>query len=232
MNIDAILTNADWPKRTPDKFADLVQKYDPNQPRGPKGSPEGGRFTKAQMAFLEQHGVQRRGTPAAEMQREPLPKTLAEAEDRIRNEPNEHAFLIRDGKPVKVTGDDDSHHIRMGGMTEADLKDVVFTHNHPSGFGLSNKDGISAARFNMLEMRAVTNLGTHIIRRTGTEWPPNFAEELKELDGMLRGMLGMQIHDQEITADEANALHHFLIYERLQKKLGGFVFTHESKGHG
>ena len=33
MNIDANIKNADWPKRTPDKFEDLVQKYDPDQAR-------------------------------------------------------------------------------------------------------------------------------------------------------------------------------------------------------
>lgn len=39
VNIDARLENADWPKRTPDKFADLIPalKYDPTQPRDEKG---------------------------------------------------------------------------------------------------------------------------------------------------------------------------------------------------
>ena len=44
VNIDARLEHADWPKRTPDKFADLIPtiKYDPDQPRDKQG-----KFTKA-----------------------------------------------------------------------------------------------------------------------------------------------------------------------------------------
>lgn len=39
INIDAHIKNADWPKRTPDTFADLERavKYDPKQPRDEKG---------------------------------------------------------------------------------------------------------------------------------------------------------------------------------------------------
>ena len=204
-----------------------VLKYAPTQARAPKGSPEGGRFTKEQMAFLEAHGVQRQGTPAEEMKAKPLPKTMAEAEDRIRHEPNEHAFLFKDGQAVRALGSDDSHHIYLEGMTDADLKDAVLTHNHPSGFGLSNKDGVSAAARNMLEMRAVTATGTHSIRRTGTDWPSHFAEAISDQHGELMTELGMRLHDHDITVDEANTLHHVMMYKRLQKSIGGFIYSFE-----
>ena len=233
VNIDAQIKNADWPKRTPDKFEDLVQKYDPAQAREPKGSPKGGEFTFANIRGVptDIKGVEQRlhGTSAAAMRQEPLPETVEAAENRIRHEPNEHAFLIRDGKPFKVLGNNDDHHVRMGDATDEDLKDAVLTHNHPSGYGLSNQDGVTAAVRNMLEMRAVTVTGTYSIKRIGTEWPQNFVEAIQEMHRDLMFELGMRIHDNDINIAEANTLHHRLMYQRLQKKLGGFTYTFEPK---
>lgn len=232
MNLDANLKNADWPKRTPDHFEDLVKKFDPSEPRDTKG-----RWTKGGKTPQEREDdeamidimIADEGTPTAAMKAEPLPKTLAEAEDRIRHEPREHAFLLRDGKPFMVLGDDDKHHVRMDGATEDDLKDAVLTHNHPSGFGLSNQDGITAAKRNMLEMRAVVKGGAHVIRRTGDRWPEEFDVHLKQEHHDLMVELGTRLHDGDITVEEANSLHHKMIYKRLQKKLGGFTYTFEPK---
>jgi hypothetical protein len=218
INIDANIKNADWPKRTPDKFEDLVQKFDPNQPRHPKGSKEGGKFAKG-------------GTSFAQMKAEPMPETLGAAEDRIRYEEREFAFLLKDGKPFKILGDDNRHHVFMDGATDADLKDVVLTHNHPSGYGLSNQDGVSAAKRNMLEMRAVTKDGTYSIRRTGTDWPSHFDESIADMHASLMVELGTRLHAGEITVDEANSLHHKMMYLRLQKSVGGFLYTFEPR-HG
>lgn len=199
-------------------------KFDPAQARAPKGSAQGGEFVR-------QYGVQRRpqGTTAAAMRQEPLPATLAAAEDRIRTEPNEHGFLVRGGTPIKVLSDDDSHHVRIDGLTEADMKDAVFTHNHPSGFGLSNKDGISAAKFNFAEMRAVTTLGTYSIRRTSTDWPSHFDESIADMHATLMIELSQKLENKTITVAQANSLHHDLMYRRLQETVGGFLYTFEPR---
>jgi len=188
-----------------------VLKFNPNQPRD-----DDGRWAGV--------GGQ---TTAAEMRAEPLPPTLAAAEHRIRHETNEHAFLLRDGVPFKVLGNDDSHHVTMGDATDADLKDVVLTHNHPSGFGLSNQDAVSAAKRNVLEMRAVTATGTHLIRRTGTEWPPHFDQAVADMHQELMRDIGAKLHAGDITIDEANFLHHKLMYTRLQRRVGSFTYTFE-----
>jgi hypothetical protein len=198
----------------------LVAKYNPKQRRAPKGTSTGGQF-----AFQ----FQSINTPSAAMKKEPLPKTVAEAEDRIRYEPNEHAFLIRDGKPYKVLGSDDPHHINMEDMTPEDLKDAILTHNHPSGLGLSNRDGVTAAKFNMREMRAVTATGTHVLRRTGTEWHPYFADGIQEIHNRLMPELAMQIRAGIITKDEANTQHHIRLYQELEQWLSGFTYTFEPK---
>lgn len=199
----------------PASFAQTL-KYDPAQPRD-----EDGQWTRT--------GSVRRGTSAVAMWAEPLPPTLQAAEDRIRAEPNEHVFLIRDGKPFKAMGNNDPSHVRMNDATDADLKDVVLTHNHPSGYGLSNQDGVSAAKRNMLEMRAVTATGTHSIRRTSTDWPAHFDEHIADMHNDLMVELGLQLHAGEITVAEANIQHHLLVYRRLQQQVGGFVYTFEPK---
>lgn len=222
INLDAVLSNADWPKRTPDKFADLVQKFDPSQPRDEQGQwarLRGGPDTIG--SYLYGH------VTTADLKQEPLPPTTAAAEDRIRNQAQEHGYLIRDGIPLQVLGNDDAHHVGMDGLTEADLKDATFTHNHPSGFGLSNRDGISAARFNMQEMRAITATGTHVLRRTSTDWPSHFEESISDMHEELMMELGMRLHAGEITTAEANAQHHVLLYQQLQQTVGGFVYTYE-----
>lgn len=220
-----------------------VLKYDPTQPRAPKGSSQGGEFVKTPAAAgitMEwpddiTDDILDEGTSAEAMKREPLPPTLAAAEDRIRKEYFEHAFLLKDGTPFKVLGDNDTRHVRIGDATPEELKDAVLTHNHPSSYGLSGQDGITASVHNLLEIRAVTQgegkrlAGTHSARRTGTTWPENFKQAIKDMDAELKLDLGQQIKNKEITDVEANATHHILMYQRLQKKLGGFVYTFEPK---
>jgi hypothetical protein len=207
----------------PPSFVEVL-KYAPDQPRDAQGQwTRLGQGPDKIGSYLYGH------TTSAELKQEPLPTTVAAAENRIRNQAHEHGYLIRNGQPIKVLGNDDSHHVAMGDLTGIDFKDATFTHNHPSGFGLSNRDGVSAARFNMQEMRAVTANGTHVIRRTGTEWPPHFEEAIDEVHTNLMMELGLRLHAGEITAEYANAQHHLLLYQRLQQTVGGFTYTYEPK---
>ena len=204
----------------------LITKFDPTQARDPKGTHTGGRFTKEGAGYTVPY---RTHTSAAAMRHEPLPPNLLLAEERIRFEENEHLFLIRDGKPFMVLGSDDLHHVFMGDATPEDLKDAVMTHNHPSGFGLSKRDGMTATEANVLEMRAVTKTGTHVIRRTGDRWPPDFDQAMFKVNERLMAQLTAKLQAKKITAAEANAQHHILMYQELAQILGGFTYTFEAK---
>jgi hypothetical protein len=188
-----------------------VLKFNPNQPRD-----DDGRWAGV--------GGQ---TTAAEMRAEPLPPTLAAAEHRIRHEMNEHVFQIRDGKPFKVLGNDDPHAVQLGNATDADLTGAVLTHNHPSGMGPSQQDAFTAAKRNVLEVRAVIATGTHSIRRTGATWPPNFYQAVRAMHEAVKADLEQRIVHSDISIAEANAMHHKLLYSRLQRQLGGFTYTFE-----
>lgn len=196
----------------------LVLKYSPDQPR------EKGRWVSAFGSSTPTRGH----TSAAQMRAEPLPTTLGAAEDRIRGEANEHAFIVKDGKPFMVLGNDDSHAVQLGEATEADLKDAVLTHNHPSGMGLSQQDAFTAQKRNVLGMRAVTATGTHSIQRTGPEWPPDFFQSVTAMHEAVKDELGKRIDAGVMSIDEANAIHHQTLYSRLQKQLrGSFIYKFE-----
>ena len=169
----------------------------------------------------------REGTMASEMREAPLPATLQAAEDRIRYEPNEHVFILRAGKPVLVLGNDDPHQVRFDDTL--DLTNATVTHNHPSGNGFSNQDGITAAKRNLVEMRAVTGAGTFVLHRTGTSWPAEFTEEIGAIHFEVMGDFNAKIKAGTLTIAEANAGHHRAVYERLQKAVGGFTYSFESK---
>ena len=167
------------------------------------------------------------GTTAAEMWAEPKPASLRTAEDRIRNEPNEHAMVLRDGRVITVFGSDSPSHVSLN--IEQDLSNTTVTHNHPTNHGLSNQDGVTAAGRNLAEMRAVTADGVHIIHRTGDAWPENFMVEIQSVSNEVLYDFGLKLREKKITLDEANAGHHREVYQRLEKRIGGFTYRFEPR---
>jgi hypothetical protein len=180
---------------------------------------------------------QEEGTLTEEMRAEPLPVSLTAGEDRIRREPNEHLFVFRDGVAVAVLGNDNPKHVMLDAQAKETInfKDATITHNHPSGYGLSNQDGVAAAKRNLKEMRAVTKAGTHVITRTGDAWPWDFAQEMKEIDFDVKYEMGLRLkgewsdHEGAITIQQANSQHHAEVYRRLQERVGGFTYSFEPK---
>ena len=68
-----------------------------------------------------------------------------------------------------------------------DTPDLVFTHNHPSGYGISPEDVVIAAAIDAREMRAVTPLGVWVLRAPEGGWPEtlHFASDGKYPTGLL-----------------------------------------------
>jgi hypothetical protein len=168
-------------------------------------------------------------TTAADMQAEPLPTSLSEAEHRIRGETNEHAVLVKDGKPFLVLGNDQPDKIALGDVDPEALRDAVLTHNHPRGLGLSVSDGHSAAKFNVQEIRAVTATGTHSLRRTGQIgiWPPEFRTELDKLHRRVQFEFQDKLTRGQMTLKDANTRHYTELYTRLAQQVHGIAYTFE-----
>lgn len=167
------------------------------------------------------------GTLASKMQAEPLPATLSQAENRIRNEQNEHVFILRNQVPVLVLGSNARDHVTID--KQIDLKDAVLTHNHPSNNGLSIQDGVTTASRNLSEIRAITQDGTYSMQRIGATWPQNFVTELESVNNEVMYDFALKIREHTMTVEDANHTHHLEVYTRLEKRIGGFSYRFEPR---
>jgi hypothetical protein len=105
---------------------------------------------------------------------DPLVRTLAQTEEKIRKLNVEHVhFLGKEGEAVvpPLSGDRDSCRI-MGDVLNKvrEHGDVVFTHNHPDNLCFSREDIFLAVNFNMAEIRAVTKAGVFVMHRPEGGW--------------------------------------------------------------
>lgn len=215
----------------------MVEKFNPAQPRDPAGSSTGGQWSGS--ADFRQS----EGTTAEEMRAEPLPSTLAAAEERIRREPNEHAFVcLPNGTPVIPLGNDKPNYVLLNpqegyvlGSKDDPFSGAVFTHNHPSGNSFSPDDVNAAIRHNMAEMRAVTREGTFIMRPSG-KWPhPDLVtHELNIVDGQVRTETIRRINAGLVSISEANKNHWRNVWPqiaqlvRLGQDKSGLVYSFEA----
>lgn len=160
---------------------------------------------------------------ASEMRARPLPTSLADAENLIRNQPHEHGFLVRNGTPVQYFGNDHREYIDIGAIPDRDdpFDDAVFTHNHPSTLSLSPDDVLTAARRNLAEVRAVTDAGVFTMKRGETTWP-TIEEMTRAIDrakhdaqSLLLGMLAGDL----ITREQANAKLWPLVWSAVLKEI-------------
>lgn len=173
-------------------------------------------------------GGSSKNTSSVEMRASPWPKTLVEAEDRIRREINEHGFSARDGKIVNYVGQDQRASVHLGeiknvGSNDDPYLNATFTHNHPDGTGLSPNDVFAAASHNMREMRAVNESGAYVVRR-GERWPDpaGLVEKARSYSNTVRQDFQSKIIAGTLTIDQAKRQHWSEVWARVEKDVNKF----------
>lgn len=156
---------------------------------------------------------------AAAMRTMPLPADISAAEDRIRRETHEHAFIARDGQVVDYYGNDAIDHVRLD--PSADYANVVFTHNHPGQYAFSIDDIHTAAFHNMQEIRAVTMDGAYSMKRVGDTWPsPDVLHQLAvEENSNVREYFERRIKAGQLTIAKAEQQHWTAVWLRVETRV-------------
>lgn len=167
----------------------------------------------------------------------PARQKLFDAEARIRaNKEFETAFVVKPDGEVVLDKKGEARQVTFTREELDTFKDTIFTHNHPSGNGLSDSDLHLAAWTDVAEIRAVSRVGgptdrrpereatylTYIMKRPEGGWPhPEAAKEmLAHLNGVMRGKLQQRVDDMRMTTDEASATHWAAVSALYAKKIG------------
>lgn len=106
----------------------------------------------------------------------------------------------------------------------AKVKNAVFTHNHPSGRGLSIEDLNFAEQADLREMRAVGDNEhgkfTFIIKRPKDGWPNDMMFKTSEWNKKLRARLVPLVEAGRISDRQAGNAHHFALMALVAKDIG------------
>jgi len=119
---------------------------------------------------LKETGSAKKGSvapksPTAFVHSKAIAKTVRNRENTIRGSNIETGFCIgKDGKVIFSASDGSDHKIDLNGYEEQ-LKDSVFTHNHPSGTTLSTEDIATAVKCGIAQLRACHANGCYMITR-------------------------------------------------------------------
>lgn len=167
----------------------------------------------------------------------PARQKLFDAEARIRgNKEFETAFAVKPDGEVVLDKRGDARSVTFTIEELETFTDTVFTHNHPSGNGLSASDLHLAAWANMAEIRAVGYIGgaterrpdrpgvfmTYIMKRPEGGWPhPEDARTIaSKFADVTRSRLQRRVDDDRLTGDEAEAAHWAVVNALYAKKIG------------
>lgn len=117
----------------------------------------------------------------------------------------------------------------------AKMKDCIFTHNHPRGWGYPEKslgrignsfsiEDISLAVFHDLsEMRAVTPNYTFIMKRPDSGWGigvEDLGRLIKKENSKLKKEFQERIYSGTLTPERASAVHFHILWKRIVKQTG------------
>lgn len=117
----------------------------------------------------------------------------------------------------------------------AKMKDCIFTHNHPRGWGYPEKslgrignsfsiEDISLAVFhNLSEMRAVTPNYTFIMKRPDSGWGigiEDLERLIKEENSKLKKEFQERIYSGTLTPERASTVHFHILWKRIVKQTG------------
>lgn len=159
-----------------------------------------------------------------------LPRSLSEEVDRrVRHaeqallvQPSEHALVFdKAGNTIQTfRGDKETVGLREG----FDYTDLVASHNHPEGFGLSHHDLATAALRNFLEIRVVDPVFKvrYRLQRPDDGWPGWTRDEWRDIYRSAEGQVKLwstRSSDPELTAElDIHAAHYAmeLIAERAR----------------
>ena len=163
-----------------------------------------------------------------------LPGKRAEmfkAETAIRLNKIETAIVYSsDGKEIyRQTGDERS--VKFAPEMIAKFKDGVFTHNHPSGFGMSDDDMRFAANADLREMRVVSEnkfgYVTAVLKRPEHGWPPVVHDDYRtsvnnaavDFSRKVRDIFTNRITDGKLSIEQANQAHWYAVTALVAKKI-------------
>lgn len=171
-------------------------------------------------AFNIHHDAQGRfapsnGTLAAELQ---------SVESRLRGQPVEYAHAFdKNGTMVAALSNERDDHVVI--PDTLDLKDTIFTHNHPSNGAFSPDDLTVASHYNVAEIRAVTATGVFRMERVGDKWPRGLAMEAEMQSVGVRDIFGPKVKAGTMPTHIANLLHWHTVWNRVVKlpKFAGTV---------
>lgn len=160
-----------------------------------------------------------------------------EAEIRM-NKRHETAIVFNKDGGIVLDKDGQSRHVALTVEECGKLKNTVMTHNHPSGWSypensirrignsFSKDDILTAVRWDLSEIRAVTPNYTFVLKRPEKGWgvtPDDFLGTHRSIDKSIReegdayvGKMGYS----ESSCDRASIVHFHKLNKRLAKKFG------------
>jgi hypothetical protein len=154
-------------------------------------------------------------------------KIIKDFEDVIREQPIEHGMLIDKSGEIVLVKKGDNHSIHFTG-TEYDkaktFKDLIFTHNHPTGNPFSCEDVFMAAAWGFREERAVGKEYTYIIK-IEKNFPFQYLEgSYTEIYNSRYDYYSSRVWDGKMTAHEASMKHKHETWTDLAELLSGFEY--------
>lgn len=175
------------------------------------------------------------GEPIKERPVEDPYSLIVSKESEIRNNPDFETGIVfnRYGEEVRRLAGE-SRSISMPNSENQELKDLIFTHNHPTGAkypigsmrrignSFSVEDITQASAQNMLEIRAVTPEFTFIMKRPKGGWPTT--QTIKQSYSKFNTkVLNENMHrlDNNITTiSKCEVTHYHTVWKRVSKELG------------
>ncbi|MBI4493277.1 MAG: hypothetical protein HY690_10865 [Chloroflexi bacterium] len=158
-------------------------------------------------------------------------------EDKIRSNPTESAHAFDQNGTLVLSRSGGQYEVSFTSADIAHLRDTVLTHNHPRGLSYPTGDpraqGNSfslsdlelATRAQVAEIRAVTPVWRHSMRRPSTGWNAQYFHTVLEPafsrhDQAVQAEFLEAIRTGSLTPAEATARHYHEVWLRVANELG------------
>lgn len=155
-------------------------------------------------------------------------------EDEIRmNKKYETGVCIDSNGKVLVDKRGTERHVKFTKNELSKFKNCIFTHNHPGGWNYK-KDSLMhignsfslndiqiAVYYDLAEIRAVTPTYTFSMKRPKEGWGKDIKtiiDDHNRINLLLRKEIGRMIELNQLTIEQANAIHYHLVWKRIAKK--------------
>lgn len=171
-------------------------------------------------------------------------RAIAVAEETIRNNRYETAVAYDSKGNLLLNKKGGSRSVHFTGSEVENLKDAVFTHNHPSALGqigvraigtsFSHQDLAFAVNANLKEMRAVTPTYTFSVKRPKNGWgvtPKQVRAAYDRAERAVKREMDRYLNivgRNRTSYDRANASYYNQINKRVADKFG-WEYSHKRK---